>query len=45
VKKGGETNMASLRRDECGAAVETEKTEMELANAAAQARVYQSKIV
>jgi hypothetical protein len=38
-------NMASLRRDECGAAVDAEKTETEWAKAIAQARVYQSKIV
>ncbi len=37
--------MASLRRDEWGTAVDTEKTEIEWAKAAAQARVYQSKIV
>jgi hypothetical protein len=37
--------MASLRRDECDAAAEAERTEMEWAKAVAQARNFQSKIV
>jgi hypothetical protein len=44
-KNGGEMNMASLRRDRCDAAVDAEKIELERAEAFAQARVYQSRIV
>jgi len=44
-KKGGEIHMASLRQDEYRTTVYAERTEVELAKAVAQARVFQSKIM
>ncbi len=37
--------MASLRRDECGAAVKADQVGIEWAKAVAQARIFQSKVM